>query len=105
MVTKKSAKAKANGNLQAGIKVEFCQVRQRQIEEWTRAFQEEGGHEITAGVHLLTGATVRALVKAGILVQPEWTLEDVDNALPHEVMAVSRAFDKLYQELTTVPKN
>lgn len=94
---------KANGHI-AIPAIKFAEVKQRQLEAWTKAFQAEGGPD-AVGVAILAGITVRTLVQEGILVEPAWTsADDVDDAPPWLVIEISRRFDDLYGELTTIPK-
>lgn len=102
-------KAAANGTTDNTIQVEkptirFVPLKQRQLEAWTVAFQDEGGHE-AMGRHIIAGATVRALVTAGILLEPKFEDHDaVYDADPYLVTEIYHAFDEIYIEATTIPK-
>lgn len=95
---------KSNGKIDTAYEIEFVDIRQRHLEAWTNAFNDEGGAD---AVGLVTIASIycRALVTAEILVKPDWkTAEDVGDADPRLCIAIFRKFDEIYNELTTIPK-
>lgn len=49
------------------------------------------------------GEVVRAAIKSGWMVEPEWKIEDVPGLKPVAVRWVAEQLDKLYGEATTVP--
>ena len=51
----------------------------------------------------VNGATVRAAIKAGLITEPEWTVEMVDQMKPYLVAWYAQCIDKAYLEATTVP--
>ena len=44
------------------------------------------------------GDSVRAAVKCGFMVEPKWTLEDVDNAKPAHIVWLADCIAKLISE-------
>ncbi len=72
----------------------LLEINQKMLEDFHR---EMIGKE-TQPLSVWRGDSVRAAVKCGFMVEPKWTLEDVDNAKPAHIVWLSDCIAKLISE-------
>ena len=108
MAVKEKSKTNSNGTEPKTVNHDFVivsDITQLQMEQWSDAFAERGGLEVK-GLFKTAGAYVRALVDTKMLLHPAWVSDDdVDNASPALIIAIFKAFDATYGELTEIDPN
>ena len=72
----------------------LTEINQKMLEDFHR---EMIGKE-TQPLSVWRGDSVRAAVKCGFMVEPKWTLGDVDNAKPAHIVWLSDCIAKLISE-------
>lgn len=75
-------------------KAEMADLTQKQLEEFHRAMKGKGEEPLS----VWRGESVRAAANLKIMVDPDWTAEDVDNAKPAHVVWLSDCIVELIQE-------
>jgi len=82
-----------------GIELQAKELSQGLLEAYL--IEMAGKNQMAIGRYY--GEVVRAAIKCGWLIKPEWTLEDVPEQKPTAVRWVAEQLDRAYGEATTVP--
>jgi hypothetical protein len=72
----------------------LLEINQKMLEDFHRDMK---GKE-TQPLSVWRGDSVRAAVKQGIMTEPKWTLDDVDNAKPAHIVWLADCIAKLISE-------
>ncbi len=79
--------------------LEVKELTQRDVEAFGKSYRELDRASMTEQ----NGAVVRAAVKAGIILSPHLSVEDVDNLKPYVVNWYALNINAAYEEATTIP--
>jgi len=69
-------------------------LTQKMLEDFHRDMRQD----LEVPLSVWRGDSVRAAVKCGFMVEPKWTLEDVDNAKPAHIVWLADCIAKLISE-------
>ena len=70
------------------------EITQKMLEDFHRDMK--GKEQMPLSVW--RGDSVRAVVKQEIMIEPKWTLEDVDNAKPGQIVWLADCIAKMFSE-------
>ena len=70
------------------------EINQKMLEDFHRDMK---GKDVLP-LSVWRGDSVRAAVKQGIMTEPKWTLDDVDNAKPAHIVWLADCIAKLFSE-------
>ena len=77
---------------------ELVEMVQKQMED----FNTDMMHKQDLALAVYRGDQVRSAIKHGILIEPKWTVEDVDNAKPGHVIWLSDCITKVLAEALNI---
>ena len=72
-------------------KCELGELTQKQMENYNTDML----HKSDLALAVYRGDQVRAAIKHGIMIEPKWTVEDVDNAKPAHIIWLSDCITKV----------
>jgi hypothetical protein len=76
----------------------LTEISQKILEDFHRDMQ--GKEKMPLSVW--RGDSVRAAVKQGFMTEPKWTLEDVDNAKPGQIIWLADCIAKMFSEALAI---
>jgi hypothetical protein len=72
----------------------LADLTQKALEDFHRAMKGKEKEPLS----VWRGDSVRALIELGVMVEPKWTVEDVDNANPGHIIWLSDRIADLFTE-------
>ena len=79
-------------------KCELVELTQKQMENYNTDML----HKSDLALAVYRGDQVRAAIKHGIMTEPKWTVEDVDNAKPGHIIWLSDCITKVLTEALNI---
>jgi hypothetical protein len=79
-------------------KCAIAEITQKQVENFHGAMKGKEGEPLS----LWRGESVRNALKFGIIIEPEWSVEQVDEARPGQVVWLSECVAKAFVEALSI---
>jgi hypothetical protein len=76
----------------------FTDLTQKQMEEYSKAMKGKGEMPL----QVWRGDSVRAVAKLGLMTEPEWKPEDIDNAKPGHIYWISECIAEWIAEALNI---